>query len=59
MVKSLPKNIKFLPNTESKHIEILTECQLVKQETLGGGIYYKLDNLEENLKKSENEKFTI
>lgn len=27
----------------SKHIKILTECQLIKQEQLGREIYYQLD----------------
>ena len=36
-------NFNFSQQTISKHIQILTECKLLKRESKGREIYYELD----------------
>ena len=40
---ALAEHFDMTRQAVSKHIRILTECQLVKQEHAGREIYYKLD----------------
>ncbi|MEO6906068.1 MAG: metalloregulator ArsR/SmtB family transcription factor [Ginsengibacter sp.] len=40
---ALAENFNMTRQAVSKHIRILTECQMVKQEQSGREIYYKLD----------------
>ena len=40
---ALAEHFDMTRQAVSKHIRILTECQLVKQEQTGREIYYKLD----------------
>ncbi|MBK7667499.1 MAG: winged helix-turn-helix transcriptional regulator [Sphingobacteriaceae bacterium] len=40
---AIAENFDSTRQTISKHIQILTECQLVKQEQQGREIYYKLN----------------
>ena len=40
---ALAEHFDMTRQAVSKHIRILTECQLVKQEQAGREIYYKLD----------------
>ena len=40
---AIAENFDSSRQTISKHIQILTECQLLKQETAGREIYYQLN----------------
>ena len=40
---AIAENFNTTRQSVSKHLRILTECELVKQEQLGGEIYYSLE----------------
>lgn len=40
---TIAKNFDYSRQTISKHIQILTECELLKQEQKGREIYYELN----------------
>lgn len=40
---AIAENFDYSRQTISKHIQILTECELLKQEQKGREIYYKLN----------------